>query len=556
MRWRGVPLDLVLAAAGTALDVLLSAKGGGSALLPGNEVIPMAVGVGAPMGLVRRAPLAVSLYLAAFLVFTDQVGSFTSNTAQMLLCVSVGLVAYRSGRRPTCLALGVAIAATAVNLADPGIAFTTNAWMYSVLVPALPVLIGAYLRGPAGRLKDADLTPDVLLAGGGVAFTVLSTWTDWHSGTQPVWVVGLLAVLGGLSLGVARRLPGLVFMFQSVLLIAADQYLNDTVTTCLILTLIALCVFAMRIASWAWITVTYVTCTMLASIAIVQDSTEVTAFRVAVLMALVTTPVAIGRYLGVRQAAAEAEGLRLRESARLAVAQVRADQLLERENIAREVHDIVAHHVGAMVLRAGAARYAAPEGPVADALADIRETGHQALEDLRGLLDVLRDPGRRPDMAADPAALIRESAERMTAAGLQVELELDPATAHAPLVARASAARIVQEGLTNVLKHAGPGTQVSVAVASAGQGLTVHIRNGSPPTTIERLPSSGRGLAGMRERVRALGGTLTAGLDQDGGWLLTATMPTAAPHITELHATEYVVGRTGCVTERFTGGGV
>ncbi|MCA2223742.1 sensor histidine kinase [Nonomuraea aurantiaca] len=559
MRWRGVPLDLVLAAAGTALDVLLSAKGGGSALLPGNEVIPMAVGVGAPMGLVRRAPLAVSLYLAAFLVFTDQVESFTSNTAQMLLCVSIGLVAYRSGRRQTCLALGVAIAATAVNLADPGIAFTTNAWMYSVLVPALPVLIGAYLRGPAGRLKDADLTPDVLLAGGGVAFTVLSTWTDWHSGTQPVWVVGLLAVLGGLSLGVARRFPGLVFMFQSALLIAADQYLNDTVTTCLILTLIALCVFAMRIASWAWITVTYVTCTMLASIAIVQDSTEVTAFRVAVLMALVTTPVAIGRYLGVRQAAAEAEGLRLRESARLAVAQVRADQLLERENIAREVHDIVAHHVGAMVLRAGAARYAAPEGPVADALADIRETGHQALEDLRGLLDVLRDPGRRPDMAADPAAVIRESAERMTAAGLQVELELDPATAHAPLVARASAARIVQEGLTNVLKHAGPGTQVSVAVTSAGQGLTVHIRNGSPPTTIERLPSSGRGLAGMRERVRALGGTLSAGLDQEGGWLLTAnipaaphtTEPPAAPHTTEPPASEPVGERTGCVTDRF-----
>ena len=551
MRWRGVPLDLLLAAAGTALDLMLSAKGGGSSLLPGNEVIPMAVAVGAPMGLVRRAPLAVSLYLAAFLVFTDQVESFTSNTAQMLLCVSIGLVAYHSGWRPTCVALGAAIAATAINLADPGIALTTNSWMYSVLVPTLPVLIGAYLRGPAGRLKDGDISPDVLLAGGGVAFTVLSTWTDWHSGSQPVWVVGLFAVFGGLSLGVARRFPGLVFIFQSVLLIAGDQYLQETVNTCLILMLIALCVFAMRIASWAWITVTYVICTMLASLAIVEESTEVTAFRVAILMALVTTPVAIGRYLGVRQAAAEAERLRMRESARLAVAQVRADQLLERENIAREVHDIVAHHVGAMVLRAGAARYAAPEGPVADALADIRETGHQALEDLRGLLDVLRDPDRRPDMPADPAEVIRESAERMAAAGLQVELELDPATAHAPLVARASAARIVQEGLTNVLKHAGPGTQVSVAVTTTGQALTVRVRNGPPPTIIERLPSSGRGLAGMRERVRALGGTLTAGLDQDGGWLLTADMPIAqhgGPPADQ--ATERP---TGCITELISG---
>ena len=523
MRWRGVPLDLVLAAAGTALDVLLSAKGGGSALLPGNEVIPMAVGVGAPMGLVRRAPLAVSLYLAAFLVFTDQVESFTSNTAQMLLCVSIGLVAYRSGWRPTCLALGVAVAATAVNLADPGIAFTTNAWMYSVLVPALPVLIGAYLRGPAGRLKDADLTPDVLLAGGGVAFTVLSTWTELAQRHRPVWVVGLLAVLGGLSLGVARRFPGLVFMFQSALLIAADQYLNEAVNTCLILTLIALCVFAMRIASWAWITVTYVTCTMLASIAIVQDSTEVTTLRVAVLMALVTTPVAIGRYLGVRQAAAEAEGLRLRESARLAVAQVRADQLIEREHLAREVHDIVAHHVGAMVLRAGAARYAAPEGP------GRRRAG--------------RHPRDRPPGAGGPARAARRAARPRPPArharrprrpsyasppsgwpppASRSSWSSTPPPPTPPSWPGASAARIVQEGLTNVLKHAGPGTQVSVAVTSAGQGLTVHIRNGSPPTTIERLPSSGRGLAGMRERVRALGGTLTAGLDQDGGWLLTA----------------------------------
>ncbi|MGW6505355.1 sensor histidine kinase, partial [Nonomuraea angiospora] len=210
---------------------------------------------------------------------------------------------------------------------------------------------------------------------------------------------------------------------------------------------------------------------------------------------------------------------------RAAVAQVRADQLAERERIARDVHDIVAHHVGAMVLRASAARYTAPDGPVADALSDIRETGHQVLQDLRDLLDLLRDPERQPDLLANPADVVRESAERMAAAGLVVDLQLDPATDRAPLIARASAARIVQEGLTNVLKHAGPGTQVRVSVTPSAEGLSVRIRNGRPPTVVERLPSSGRGLAGMRERVRTLGGTLSAGPDGEGGWLLAASLP-------------------------------
>ncbi|MEV5504478.1 ATP-binding protein, partial [Nonomuraea fuscirosea] len=182
--------------------------------------------------------------------------------------------------------------------------------------------------------------------------------------------------------------------------------------------------------------------------------------------------------------------------------------------------------VGAMVLRASAARYTAPDGPVADALNDIRETGHQVLQDLRDLLDLLRDPDRQPDLLANPADVVRESAERMAAAGLLVDLDLDPATDQAPLIARTSAARIVQEGLTNVLKHAGPGTRVRVTVSPAEEGLDVEIRNGRPPTAIERLPSSGRGLAGMRERVRTVGGTLSAGPDGEGGWLLAAHLPT------------------------------
>ncbi|GAA0938956.1 sensor histidine kinase [Nonomuraea longicatena] len=529
LRWRGVPLDLLLAASGVGLDLLLS--GNAPVGEPGGwSAAYLAVLVGAPMGFVRHRPAFVALYLAAMLVLTDHVGAFTSNAAQILLCLAIGLAGYKEKARLLVPVIVVGCAASAVNILDPGVPVTTNAWIFSVLLSLAPGIVGCYLANPLVRPHERNVTADVLLAAGGVAESVLTTWTDWHGSGQPVWVIGLLSVVAGLSLGIARQLPGLVFVFQGALLVAADTYLPDVVTTCLILTLVTIGVFAMRVGSWLWTGVVYLAGCFLAATAIVDAPGDTTVVRAAVLMGLVATPVAIGRNLGARQATAVAERAAARESARHAVAQVRADQLAERERIAREVHDIVAHHVGAMVLRAGAAHYAAPEGPVADALADIRNTGHQALEDLRGLLDVLRDPEGDAHLLADPGDVVREAAERMTAAGLLVDLALDPAVDQAPLVARASAARIVQEGLTNVLKHAGPGTRVCVNVRPLGPsapGLSVRVHNDRPSSAAPPLPSSGQGLAGSRERVRALGGVLTAGPDGEGGWLLSATLPTA-----------------------------
>ncbi|MFE3450088.1 sensor histidine kinase [Nonomuraea sp. NPDC059194] len=527
MRWRGLAPDVLLAVSGVALDLLMSGKAGG----PRAEwLVPLfAVLVGAPMGLVRRWPAPVGLYLAGLLVFTDQIGSFTSNTAQILMCVAIGATGYFRGWQAALIVVSAGTLATGLNIADPGLAFTSQAWFYPVGIALLPALVGRYLRGPAGRLEAPEITPDVLLAGAGVAVAVLGTWSYWHNGSQPAWVIGSFVVGAGLALGVARRLPAAVVGVESVLLLSAHQFIPAATTTIQVALLAAVGVFAMRVASWFWNLVVYVAAASLAAVVVVNGDDSVTPLKVVLLLVVVATPIAIGRYAGARQAAAEAERLRVRESERLAIAQLRADQLAERERIAREVHDIVAHHVGAMVLRASAARYAAPDGPVADALADIKETGHQVLEDLRGLLDVLRDPGNDATLLADPADVVTESAERMSAAGLVVDLVLDPALGEAPLVARASAARIVQEGLTNVLKHAGPGTAVRVALAARDGELVVEVVNGRPPTFREPLPSSGQGLAGMRERARALGGTLTAGPD-GGGWRLAVTLPYPSPY--------------------------
>ncbi|WP_182907000.1 sensor histidine kinase [Microbispora sp. H13382] len=530
---RGAVLDIGLAVCGTGLDVLVSA-GSWSGSVPVWVGMGFALLAGLPMGLMRRRPGPVSVYLSVLLVICDQLGAFTVNTLQVLLPISVGVLARSRGWRWTAPAAVLASAATAVNLADPGVALTGNTWFHSTGLIAAPVLIGRYLRGQEGRRRE-DPAPllDLLLAGGGVALSVLTTWPYWHGGAPPVWAVALGVMLAGLALGVVRHLPGAVLLLESAALLLADHYVPRTGSSLQLLALVALGVFATR-AAWPWVAAAYALTCSVAAVVVVDDPADVTAFRVVALMTMVTAPVAIGRYVGVRQAQA-------RHAAELAAERARAGRLAERERIAREVHDIVAHHVGAMVLRASAAQYAGASGPAAEALADIRDTGHRVLEDLRGLLAVLRDPGESlgpdlgpdpgadlalADMLADPDDVLRDAVARMSAAGLLVDLRLSAEAERAPLVVRASAARIVQEGLTNVLKHAGPGARAEVSVAMRPDALTVEVRNGPgtsrPP---EALPSHGQGIAGMRERARAFGGHVTAGPAGDGGWRLTASLP-------------------------------
>ncbi|MFF4772826.1 ATP-binding protein [Microtetraspora fusca] len=519
MRWRGgFFLDLSLAVSGVVLNVLVAISTWDGPSAPPWVVMLLALLGGLPLALLRRWPGAAALCLIVLLAVYDQLGASTVDAVQILLPVAVGVLARLRGWRWTAPVAVLACFATALNLAAPSVPFSRAAW-FTVGIVAVPVLIGRYLRGTALRRPDEDHAPllDLLMAGGGLALAVLGSWPNWDSGTLPIWAVGLMVVLSGLALGVVRRLPGAVLLLESVLVIVADQYVGDVGTTLQILLFIALGVFATR-ASWAWVLAGYLLTCAAAVITVVDDNTEITVWRVIALLAMVAAPVAIGGYIRGRQAAA-------RQAAELAAARNRASRLAERERIARDVHDIVAHHVGAMVLRASAALYAGADGPAEEALTDIRSTGHRVLEDLRGLLDVLRDPGKDDIPSADPEDVVRDAVARMTAAGLRVELDIAPGAEQAPLVVRASAARIVQEGLTNVLKHAGPGAEARVKVGITGHELAVEIRNGPGAAAPRELPSSGQGINGMRERAGALGGRLTAGPAEDGGWRLAAALP-------------------------------
>ncbi|NUO42802.1 MAG: sensor histidine kinase [Streptomyces sp.] len=225
--------------------------------------------------------------------------------------------------------------------------------------------------------------------------------------------------------------------------------------------------------------------------------------------------------------------LSLRDRARRAEneARLRAEQAqrLAREAIAREMHDVLAHRLTLLSVHAGALEFRpdAPQEEVARAAGVIRESAHEALQDLREIIGVLRagdhdDTGRPQPTLAALDALVAESRE----AGMKVTLDLrvsDPAGV--PASVGRTAYRIAQEGLTNARKHA-PGTEVAVTVEGApGEGLTVTVRNPAPEGEVRPVPGSGQGLIGLTERATLAGGRLEHGPEPDGGFGVRAWLP-------------------------------
>jgi signal transduction histidine kinase len=228
--------------------------------------------------------------------------------------------------------------------------------------------------------------------------------------------------------------------------------------------------------------------------------------------------------VSLRERAVRAEGEQL-----LRVEQARHT---ERTRIAREMHDVLAHRLSLLSMHAGALEFRpdAPPAEVAAAAGVVRASARQALEDLREVIGVLRespdeDGQTRPQPGlADVPALVEESRE----AGLRVRADYGTtALDAAPSVTGRTAYRVVQEGLTNVRKHA-PGTVVTVSVTGGpGTGLTVDVANPAPTggAHTEALPGTGTGLVGLLERITLAGGRLSHGWTADGGFRLTATLP-------------------------------
>ena len=211
----------------------------------------------------------------------------------------------------------------------------------------------------------------------------------------------------------------------------------------------------------------------------------------------------------------------------LRIAQARA---LERNRIAREMHDVLAHRISLLSLHAGALEIKPDAAPdeVARAAGVIRASAHQALQDLREVIGVLR--ADRPDGAPEPPQPTLDAlpalADESRSAGAKVRLDVRIGPASVPAGTGRTAYRIVQEGLTNARKHA-PGATVRVAVAgSAGDGLSIDIRNPWPLAgRTAAIPGTGTGLIGLSERASLAGGRLSHGRTEHDEFALTAWLP-------------------------------
>lgn len=229
---------------------------------------------------------------------------------------------------------------------------------------------------------------------------------------------------------------------------------------------------------------------------------------------------------------------------RLAAAELRAERLLERNLLARELHDSIGHALTVTVLQAGAARELGDPAFAARALEVIEETGRRAMDDLERTLALLRDPGDQggsgspgPDSGTGPGgedARERPGIDRLPAlfetaraAGSPVEARVDVSSGALPGVLSREGYRIVQEGVTNALKYA-PGEPISIRIAVRDGSLELRCANALRPQSARSRGSSprrgGKGLRGIRERAVLLGGETAAGAE-GGEWVLTVRVP-------------------------------
>jgi len=221
--------------------------------------------------------------------------------------------------------------------------------------------------------------------------------------------------------------------------------------------------------------------------------------------------------------AASTLGATMRTRARARFRDLESARLQERERIARDLHDTVAHHVSAVVIRAQVGLAAdSRTGAQRDALEIVEAEAGRALEEMRGMLRLLRR-GEAVELApARGIGDVRTLAERpRDGLAVEVAVELDDESSVAPAVA-AAVFRIVQESITNARRHARGATVVSVRVAGDDSDVRVRVADDGHPVAV--VPA-GLGITGMVERAALLGGTCTAGPASDGGWLVVAVLP-------------------------------
>lgn len=264
------------------------------------------------------------------------------------------------------------------------------------------------------------------------------------------------------------------------------------------------------------------------------DQFDVAAIATFMISAIFGFSWALGEFVGARRAYHREleQRLKLLETERGQQARIAVGE--ERSRIARELHDVVAHAVSVMVVQADGAGYAIRSNPdlAEAAVRTISDTGRQALTELRRLLGVLRseDQSGTQWVPQPDAGGLADLVENCRATGLPVRLETTGDLERVPAGVGLGIYRIVQEALTNTLKHAGSGASAVVKVVRSDARVDIEVSDdgfGTPHDIV--AVSGGNGLIGMRERAGVLGGTLEAGPNPGGGWRVRAVLPLVGP---------------------------
>ncbi|MEU1299212.1 sensor histidine kinase [Streptomyces shenzhenensis] len=239
---------------------------------------------------------------------------------------------------------------------------------------------------------------------------------------------------------------------------------------------------------------------------------------------------AVGMAIGARRAEVRSLRDRAESAEREQTARAAQARALERNRIAREMHDVLAHRISLVAMQAGVLDHRGDLTPEENRVLvrSIADGSHQALEELRDVLGVLRADPTRPEPPQPSLDRIPELAADARASGLDVTLTTS-LTADPPDVVGRTCYRIVQEGLTNAAKHA-PGAHIHITLeGTEGDTLEVSVRNSPAITENVRPPASGFGLLGLGERITLAGGTLDHHRTPDNGYVLTARLPWPNP---------------------------
>ncbi|MFF4453641.1 sensor histidine kinase [Streptomyces goshikiensis] len=396
-----------------------------------------------------------------------------------------------------------------------------------------------------GTVIPESLRPhrdDVLLAVSSVLAGVLLWSLGVHStGNRdlPAWVALVpLLVLGAMEL--LRRTAPAVTLPVAVAGLVFDRFTVGNLATLLIFTdLVYAAVVYGKPALARWLPLSTGMLTVAVTIAGVAWLRTPQALAIGVVIGVLTFgPALTGATLRNHREAAEAARLRAEQTALLAEMDRAQAVVAERARMARELHDMVANHLSAIALHSTAALSIDSPATSRDALGVIRENSVQGLAEMRRLIGLLRDAGAGQEAAvAVPSldgldSLVDHARTNGTGNGLDFVLDdRRPPGEPLPTPVELAAYRIVQESLTNALKHAAPGT-VRVEVARADGRLTVRVESPYGERPGPRVPGSGAGLVGMRERAELLGGEFSAGATGPV-WRVRASLPAEERVVTE-----------------------